>query len=556
MGEQYLNSKCKFKCPYSASLILTPQNIPPVAVKNTRGEMLTTGTKLSVSVPGGICGSPTAPKNPPSPCVYVQGPVWNNTSKDIKIHGKMALTERSCTTCMSFGGKISPVRPLAISVKRGAVSTGKDHSKGNAPTAENDVQNKNKEAIKEKKQENISQDRPKEAVIGTMEYPQEGCNEKIDFQKEINNLYCPFNAESEKCRNCDYVKTPSEHMLNWETDSRGQKMISTKQPSVILRNNYRMCFPQAEEKEEFEIKRYDLAAVAAHHMVPVKDMLRKQSGERYSSIDFWVKLANYYEYDINEALNCCLLPSARRDVHIGNYSTDQEKEQIKFQIMEILGKQWHGGKGHEYNHYDYSHVVRNLRNYVEQLRKDILNKFGLQSRDVCRADHYEEGREQFEKRMHKLLVNIKDKLDGFRNDPKDSTPYYVSEIAMRYAYGIEGSAKAILFRRIADTKIRVMRILFRKEREQSLEIAWGGEMLLDQQNDNTDRLFMEFCKGSNIAILDERNGNIQLPINFKYVFPEAGEKWRGDEKEGIELLKQNKEEIEKFLLAIQWGNME
>ncbi|RHU92077.1 hypothetical protein DXB96_12710 [Clostridium sp. OM07-10AC] len=43
-------------------------------------------------------------------------------SKDIKIHGKMALTERSCTTCMSFGGKISPVRPLAISVKRGAVS--------------------------------------------------------------------------------------------------------------------------------------------------------------------------------------------------------------------------------------------------------------------------------------------------------------------------------------------------------------------------------------------------------------------------------------------------
>lgn len=81
-------------------------------------------------------------------------------------------------------------------------------------------------------------------------------------------------------------------------------------------------------------------------------------------------------------------------------------------------------------------------------------------------------------------------------------------------------------------------------------------MLLDQQNDNTDRLFMEFCKGSNIAILDERNGNIQLPINFKYVFPEAGEKWRGDEKEGIELLKQNKEEIEKFLLAIQWGNME
>ena len=212
----------------------------------------------------------------------------------------------------------------------------------------------------------------------------------------------------------------------------------------------------------------------------------KQSGERYSSIDFWVKLANYYEYDINEALNCCLLPSARRDVHIGNYSTDHEKEQIKFEIMETLGKQWHGGKGHEYNHYDYSHVVRNLRNYVEQLRKDILNKFGLQSRDVCRADHYEEGREQFEKRMHRLLVNIKDKLDGFRNDPKDSTPYYVSEIAMRYAYGIEGSAKAILFRRIADTKIRVMRILFRKQREQSLEIAWGGEMLLDQQNDNTE----------------------------------------------------------------------
>ena len=49
MGEQYLNSKCKFQCPYSASLMLTPQNIPPVAVKNTRGEMLTTGTKLSES---------------------------------------------------------------------------------------------------------------------------------------------------------------------------------------------------------------------------------------------------------------------------------------------------------------------------------------------------------------------------------------------------------------------------------------------------------------------------------------------------------------------------
>ncbi|RHU92076.1 hypothetical protein DXB96_12705 [Clostridium sp. OM07-10AC] len=67
MGEQYLNSKCKFKCPYSASLILTPQNIPPVAVKNTRGEMLTTGTKLKVSVPGGICGSPMAPKILPVP---------------------------------------------------------------------------------------------------------------------------------------------------------------------------------------------------------------------------------------------------------------------------------------------------------------------------------------------------------------------------------------------------------------------------------------------------------------------------------------------------------
>ena len=195
MGEQYLNSKCKFKCPYSASLILTPKNNPSVAVKNTREEMLTTGTKLTVSVPGGICGSPYAPKNPPSPCKYMQGPVWHNASSDIKIHGKMALTEGSWTTCMSYGGKISPVRPLAISVKRGAVSVRKDHSAGNAPSAENDVQNKNKEAIKEKKQENISQDHPKEAVIGTMEYPEEECNEKIDFQKEINNLYCPFNAE-------------------------------------------------------------------------------------------------------------------------------------------------------------------------------------------------------------------------------------------------------------------------------------------------------------------------------------------------------------------------
>ena len=147
-------------------------------------------------------------------------------------------------------------------------------------------------------------------------------------------------------------------------------------------------------------------------------------------------MANYYGYDINNALNGICLPSPNQG------DSGQTKEQLRntaFAAMDALGKQWHMG------HHEYGSVCRQIDalfadekpicdyktavdEYLEQFRSKLM------SENKCRAAAFDEMAKEFCAGMDHISRKISDKLRRFETDPKQSHSFFVSKLALYYAY--------------------------------------------------------------------------------------------------------------------------
>lgn len=175
---------------------------------------------------------------------------------------------------------------------------------------------------------------------------------------------------------------------------------------------------------------------ANHHIIPVKQCFLK--------VKKLAQIALSVSYDINSPTNGIALPtvcnmynSHGKIQNFGQFSS-AVKDEIAMNMMQETGMQWHVGH-HAYelnetassdapdegeiNHLPYDKEVQRLlvgicidfyRNEYCQTEKDESEKIKAQLDEICKA--------------------IRTKLDSFAADPKNSTPFYVSKVASKYAF--------------------------------------------------------------------------------------------------------------------------
>ena len=176
---------------------------------------------------------------------------------------------------------------------------------------------------------------------------------------------------------------------------------------------------------------------ARHHMIPVHQC--------YTKLERIVQMAESVGYNINGSQNGIPLPTCWNpykvngsSVNFGKIEDMEAKNAIRDEAMRETGAQWHVGNHHydipekedttddmddegALDHQPYDEVV-----LWELL--DIADQFGVPK--ICE----DEDQSKIKDLLDELCSEIKQKLDAFKVNPKNSHPYYVS----LYAMGFEG----------------------------------------------------------------------------------------------------------------------
>ena len=430
-----LNDKTVFRCSLTPSVTFKVSENTHNKMKSAVGKILTENTMLTGV---GVC-----PNLGPGPCAYVPTGSWSNTSSKITINLCNTLTEHSCIYC-SIGGKITAVTgDLKVYITRSGSMDAMNNplpkigdalggsmesmTKPSSPL-ENTVPAENEEIIKlstdvpmsdkavideEKKvsPENVNEDEAAEEVIP--EYPYALCDYK----------------NCSEWKNCEYLKADySAGSVNNNSDE--------------LERNYKRAY--SEKYDEYcriskEMNRESSEGnwgKAAHHII---------SGNQIFALHpYLVKLANYYGYNINNENNCILLPSTNK------FESNEVimKRANAFVAMNYMKQQWHVG-GHSYT-MDSNTIEKMMeylektssdniflyRNYIEAVEHEINILESRYSKLSCRKNNYEEKKKKFIDNMNRISDKVGTKLLSFRDNPKNSLPYYVSNEAVRYAFDV------------------------------------------------------------------------------------------------------------------------
>jgi hypothetical protein len=258
----------------------------------------------------------------------------------------------------------------------------------------------------------------------TEEKTQEISERQSDRESHYTYPYALCNYQTcDKRDTCQYL-TSSLDILN---------------DAAILKEN--LCRDRFEYYTEvcskIETTRYENSGymTAHHHIIPGNQCL-KQMKEL-------VLLANYYHYDINNAINGICLPTMN-DVYD---SSDMEgKIQIAMKAMDTLRMQWHkGGHGYLGKLEAVEKIARDIdvllpRPFIDyaQAVRDELAKFRTKLRQnmICRCQDYDMQAKEFTDCMNHISQRIAKRLDAFHEEPQKAAPFFVSRMAILYAYNL------------------------------------------------------------------------------------------------------------------------
>lgn len=519
VGEKILNMGCVFRCSCCPTVKLKPNEIMLHGVNVEGYRVLTTSTQMSVITTGSCPFSEIPPNQTGITCI--PRPIaghWEKTSKHT-VGGKNLLIESSefvCEASKLKGGdgritaEINPVIKSSqdgyspqILVSVGLISEETKHSTSRKSCSlrekvDNPSNKNNGDGVRSEKKEDITE------------------KDRIIIRSE--DLYCPYDSSKEKCKNCKYVQTDDSHMLS------AKKEDSSKQPGVILRDNYEIEFNSLSAtrkgyrivcnslKEEYDIFCRIGCGNQAHHILSTKDVYEQDK------LRFVLKLANFYGYDVNEAYNCIILPSynskaerAKTEFQVSfSKASNFDKRSSKYYAMRMSGRQWHGG-----GHGDDFENSQNISCYATEVTELVYQCMRKESKNHCRIQEgcYEVDKKVFIGRLHKALNYVREHLIAFDVNPQKSLPFYVSRDAYEYAFEV-ANIRVLVFRK-SDTGIQSYKYMFTRRSGNTYPDERGVKEF-DISNELSKKKLVVFCEQIDIAYIDSSKGIVNLPFSIMH----------------------------------------
>lgn len=501
MAEKYLANHCKFSCSFAVSSnSFIAQEVMNQTVKVGQENALTNSANLICTTPGiTTCSKNPNPSGTPPflPCSIAKVK-WLRVSKNC-ANGYNLLTDQSCAYCVTFMGKLTTIsgNKRVLQGQR-EVKTLKKLQFEDDVVEERKTEDRNK--VNSEKTENKSKtDEKKKGVVVA---------EKGKKYSLATKLKCPYSDEKKKCETCAY-KNSSDMELNSSVEHNSvklrQKYIDEYQDHPELTKYYDTRYRSYEQEIALFVD--NNIGNEAHHILSTNDVFKQKSAQ------FVVKLANYYGYDINSAINCILL-AANID-RSGNfkYVVEEKKIEEKYRAMSVTGRQWHGG-GHRFFVDDCDKFEGDYATLVTKLLVEVMDQL---SDSYCRNDkrYYEVGKQEFIQKIEKTTDFIRKKLISFENDPKKSWPYYVSAEAIQFAYGLPTISKFLVMRTSKGKIVVEKYVASRKNAGNNtilFEIRAKSEFDIAKKIELKKMIF--FCEQIDIAIIDIASGEGVLELPF------------------------------------------
>lgn len=312
---------------------------------------------------------------------------------------------------------------------------------------------------KEKAKENKPTHENEKEILKGKESSKNSEKKKDEERKFCNEAECE-QSDKEKFENCKYRKKTNE------VDNNAAKL------RMNLNNNSNKKdeddFDEISTLKNEENGKKNSCRIAAHHIISGKQV--------FQDLSEIVNLTQGVGYDINCAENGIFLPTNESNFGYDKEKmiTDNEKIFSAYGAMDELGRQWHVG-GHSYKIPDdilnENIQLNEIKNYAEIVRKKVQQKFGVERyKQTCR-DKDEQKKKIIEK-MNQISLEIKEKLRDFKQNPQNSYPYFVSKVAVEYAYRIPETIKVITLS-VEDNSIFCRKYRVEKEKNSGHKFVKG-----------------------------------------------------------------------------------
>ena len=421
-------SNVEFTCPYMTGKIINFQldfmtkNGSPILTKDT-GLLYVGVCNLNPNIPvpcsKGLCKD------------WIKGLELNK-----KINGFPMLNEDAIQICQISGAIIKA--KLKDTSKCAFIDTG-EKLLAKINSAMNDVEsnlstssiNENTDYTKKESEKTLKQSDKEESLKADKNAAM--FEQKVQNTIDYSYAVCGYKNCGRRDE-CEYIK--EQYVLSSETLENASTQLRHNSSAKEIAYNEKCKLLKDETQTDW--------GEQAHHIISIRQIFAK--------FPELVKLANFYEYNINSEENCIYLPAVKKSYEI--------KEQLyktakAYEVMNITGMQWHSG-GHSYkiSREDFNRISDEKRNLLrcyedvvtEEVKKFIIAYY-FRDKSCCRYDTMDSKskeikKQRFKRRMDYISDKIYKKLDSF-SEPKTSFPFYVSKLSMQYAYNVPKSGKII-----------------------------------------------------------------------------------------------------------------
>lgn len=427
MATVYLNKNVRFKCSGGNAVYFKPvDGASKVTVSGATVLLEDCKLQLIGPIRFGQCKYTTNPatNSPPGPCrhLLILKGNWEGMEKvSITISGKRPLDSRSFMKCGAPLGvaKIEPFKPTykPLTVDNGAsrvsVKIGVPASESAADASSpNRAAQTPGEGSGQVLAETLEVQSPQETPS-----PDSGEDKQDSTPPSDEYTLCAMNR-SEACETCEYRN--ASHVPA-ETDE-SKNAAALKKNMETLFNSY---IQETGRIEQLTLEKCRTYSSAHHHLIPVNQCFKGNPK--------LVKLANYYKYDINNALNGICLPSAT-DGYSGQ--SVERRRDVAFYAMKKLRLQWHVG-GHQTTIPEKvdARLLKPFQSYKDQVDK-LLDMFIARhfKKAGCRAESYDMRAKKFHADMDELCGKVRERVLKFGVNPQDSGCIYVSKMSLYYAF--------------------------------------------------------------------------------------------------------------------------
>lgn len=373
--------------------------------------------------------------------------------------------------------------------------------------------------------------RDRKDLTSSKEEKEKGEEEESEGNSE-ENIFCDENEcrknDRDKYEKCEFRVKVKKEVKNDSGDLK--KKLKKKYEDEELENE------DLEDKGNYEKMELEGYSIAAHHTIP--------GNQVFKELDEIVQLTQGVGYNINCAENGIFLPS--NEPKLGEAPTNTHKNAKAFEVMEKLGAQWHSG-GHSYTieekDLEKYPELEKMEDYAVAVKNYVENKFCVDRyKKKCRES--EEEKKRIIEKMNRISSDIKKKLLDFKKNPKESHPYFVSKLAMFYAYKIPETVKVIIMR-LEEKKIHSQEYRVKRKKEID-KLIFNEKESLSINLENLDELLKlsEYCSNICYFILlgdeSEKIENFLLDEDYKLTLENSREKIG-------KILDENQDKIKIFL---------